>query len=58
MGTINPVIEVMRPGEVPRFGKPRCVRRVEAITVVRSTEPWVLERVMQLELTNVRTVHA
>src|SRR5205807_1952848 len=41
--TINPVIEVMRSGEVPRFGKLRCVWRVQAITAARSMESWVLE---------------
>ena len=56
--TINPVIGVMRPGEVPRFGKPRCVWRGQAITAARSTESWVLEHVTQSELTNARTVRA
>jgi len=52
--TINPVIGVMRPGEDPRFGKLRCVWHVQAITA----EPWVLEHVMQPDLTSVRTVRA
>jgi hypothetical protein len=49
--TIDPVIGVMRPGEDPRFGKLRCVRHVQAITA----ESWVLEHVMQPDLTSVRT---
>ena len=52
--TVNPVIGVMRPGEDPRFGKLRCVWRVQAITA----ESWVLEHVMQPDLTSVRTVRA
>jgi hypothetical protein len=56
--TINPVTGVVPPGEVPRFGKPRCVWHGQAITVAQSTESWVLEHVMRSELTNVRTVRA
>jgi hypothetical protein len=52
--TINPVIGVMRPGEDPRFGKLRCVWRVQAITA----ESWVLERVMQPDLTNAHIIRA
>ena len=52
--TVNPVIGVMRPGEDPRFGKLRCVWRVQAITA----ESWVLERVMQPDLTNAHIIRA
>jgi len=50
--TIIPVTVAPGTGEDPRFGELRCVWRVQAITA----EPWVLERVMQPDLTSVRTV--
>jgi hypothetical protein len=52
--TINPVTGAFRPGGVPQFGKSRGVWRVRAIIMARSTESWVLEHVMQCELTNAR----
>jgi hypothetical protein len=52
--TISPVTVAPGTGELPRFGELRCVWHVQAITA----ESWVLERVMQPDLTSVRTVRA
>ena len=56
--TINPVIRVWRPVGVPRLPKSSSVWRVQAITGAGSTESWVLEHVMQCELTNAPIIRA
>jgi|ERR1700719_1430950 len=56
--TINPFTRASRPAGVPRLPKSSSVSRVQAITGAGSTESWVLEPVMQSELTNARTIRA
>ena len=52
--TINPVTLGVRRAEVPRLWISSVVWRVRAITMVGSTESWVLEHALQCALTNAR----